>query len=36
VLSGSVDAINEAMKIAKEIGARLARPLEVSAAFHSP
>jgi len=36
VLSGSVEAINEAQRIAKELGARLARPLEVSAAFHSP
>ena len=36
VLSGRVEAINEAQRIAKELGARLARPLEVSAAFHSP
>ena len=36
VLSGSIEAINEAQKIAKDLGARLARPLEVSAAFHSP
>ena len=36
MLSGSIEAINEAQKIAKDLGARLARPLEVSAAFHSP
>jgi len=36
VLSGSIDAITEAQRIAKELGARLAKPLEVSAAFHSP
>ena len=36
VLSGSIEAINEAQKVAKDLGARLARPLEVSAAFHSP
>ncbi|MGC9100483.1 MAG: ACP S-malonyltransferase [Caldisericum sp.] len=36
VLSGSVEAIAEAQKIAKELGARLVKPLEVSAAFHSP
>lgn len=36
VLSGSINAINEAQVIAKASGARLAKPLEVSAAFHSP
>jgi len=36
VLSGSVDAINKAVEIAKANGARLARLLDVSAAFHSP
>ncbi|BAL80307.1 ACP S-malonyltransferase [Caldisericum exile] len=36
VLSGSVEAIMEAQKIAKDLGARLSKPLEVSAAFHSP
>lgn len=36
VLSGSVEAITEAQRIAKELSARLAKPLEVSAAFHSP
>lgn len=36
VLSGSINAINEAQVIAKASGARLAKQLEVSAAFHSP
>lgn len=36
VLSGSVEAINQAAVIAKAKGARLAKPLNVSAAFHSP
>ena len=36
VLSGSVEAIEEAGRIAKELGARLAKVLEVSCAFHSP
>jgi len=36
VLSGSVEAINQATLVAKEKRARLARPLNVSAAFHSP
>ena len=36
VLSGSDSAINEAVAIAKEHGARLAKVLNVSAPFHSP
>lgn len=36
VLSGELNAINEAQKIAKEEGAKIAKLLDVSAAFHSP
>jgi [acyl-carrier-protein] S-malonyltransferase len=36
VLSGELNAINEAHKIAKEEGAKIAKLLDVSAAFHSP
>lgn len=36
VISGEVDAVREAISIAKEKGARLARELVVSGAFHSP
>lgn len=36
VLSGELNAIYEAQKIAKEEGAKIAKVLEVSAAFHSP
>ena len=35
VVSGETDAIKEAMKLAKEAGARMARLLPVSAPFHS-
>ncbi len=36
VLSGEASAIENAQKIAKELGARLAKVLAVSAPFHSP
>lgn len=36
VISGSVDGVYEAMKIAKEKGAKLVKELVVSGAFHSP
>lgn len=36
VISGSVDGVHEAMRIAKERGARLVKELNVSGAFHSP
>jgi [acyl-carrier-protein] S-malonyltransferase len=36
VLSGETKAIEDAIPIAKSLGAKLARPLDVSAAFHSP
>lgn len=36
VLSGDIAAIEEAQKIAKEMGARISKILEVSGAFHSP
>ncbi len=36
VISGEVDAVNSAMIIAKESGARMAKQLNVSGAFHSP
>ncbi|MEF3245129.1 MAG: ACP S-malonyltransferase [Caldisericaceae bacterium] len=36
VLSGSIEAVKQAVIFAKEKGARLAKPLNVSAAFHSP
>lgn len=36
VLSGEISAIAEAESLVKTLGARLVRPLEVSAAFHSP
>lgn len=36
VISGSVDGVREAMRIAKERGARMVKELNVSGAFHSP
>lgn len=36
VISGSVDGVHEAMKLAKERGAKLVKELVVSGAFHSP
>lgn len=36
VLSGEISAVEEAQMLAKVLGARLAKPLDVSAAFHSP
>ncbi len=36
VISGSVDGVQEAMKLAKEKGAKLVKELVVSGAFHSP
>lgn len=36
VISGSVEGVHEAMKIAKEEGAKLVKELVVSGAFHSP
>lgn len=36
VISGSVEGVHEAMKIAKEQGAKLVKELVVSGAFHSP
>jgi [acyl-carrier-protein] S-malonyltransferase len=36
VLSGELNAIYEAQKLAKEEGAKIAKLLDVSAAFHSP
>lgn len=36
VISGEVDAINEACELAKAAGAKRALPLAVSGAFHSP
>ena len=35
VISGNIDAVNEFVSIAKENGARMAIPLNVSGAFHS-
>lgn len=36
VVSGSIDGVREAMRIAKEKGVRIVRELVVSGAFHSP
>ncbi len=36
VISGSMDGVHEAMKVAKEEGAKLVKELVVSGAFHSP
>ena len=36
VISGEIDAVNSAMTAAKENGARMVIPLNVSGAFHSP
>lgn len=36
VISGSVDGVQEAMKLSKEKGAKLVKQLVVSGAFHSP
>ncbi|HET7152223.1 MAG TPA: ACP S-malonyltransferase, partial [Candidatus Kapabacteria bacterium] len=36
VISGSVTGVREAMKLAKERGAKLVKELNVSGAFHSP
>lgn len=36
VISGNMDAVNEACKKMKEVGAKRALPLAVSGAFHSP
>jgi [acyl-carrier-protein] S-malonyltransferase len=36
VISGAVDAVRKAMQIAKELGAKIAKELVVSGAFHSP
>jgi [acyl-carrier-protein] S-malonyltransferase len=36
VISGTIDAVNSAMTTAKENGARMVIPLNVSGAFHSP
>ncbi|MCZ7601278.1 MAG: ACP S-malonyltransferase [Melioribacteraceae bacterium] len=36
VISGSVEGVHEAMKLAKENGAKLVKELVVSGAFHSP
>lgn len=36
VISGSIDGVQEAMKLCKEKGAKLAKQLVVSGAFHSP
>lgn len=36
VISGSVEGVQEAMKLAKESGAKLVKELVVSGAFHSP
>ena len=36
VISGSVEAINEACELLKEAGAKRALPLKVGGAFHSP
>jgi [acyl-carrier-protein] S-malonyltransferase len=36
VISGSADGVREAMRIAKERGARMVKELNVSGAFHSP
>ncbi len=36
VISGSVDAVRKAMQIAKGLGAKIAKELVVSGAFHSP
>ncbi len=36
VISGSVEGVREAMKLAKENGAKLVKELVVSGAFHSP
>ena len=35
VISGNINAVNEFVSIAKENGARMAIPLNVSGAFHS-
>jgi|TARA_B100001079_G_scaffold17567_2_gene14023 [acyl-carrier-protein] S-malonyltransferase len=36
VISGAIEAVNSAMETARENGARMAMPLNVSGAFHSP
>ena len=36
VISGAIEAVNSAMETAREKGARMAMPLNVSGAFHSP
>ena len=36
VISGTVEGVHEAMKLAKERGAKLVKELQVSGAFHSP
>lgn len=36
VISGSIDAVTQAMALAKERGAKLAKKLSVGGAFHSP
>lgn len=36
VISGETSAVNSAMELAKESGARMVMPLNVSGAFHSP
>jgi [acyl-carrier-protein] S-malonyltransferase len=36
VISGSLEAVSEAMELAREMGARLVKELVVSGAFHSP
>ncbi len=36
VISGSVEGVHEAMKLAKESGAKIVKELVVSGAFHSP
>jgi len=36
VISGSIDAVTQAMAVAKERGAKLAKKLSVGGAFHSP
>ncbi len=36
VISGSIDGVRQAMRLAKERGARMVKELNVSGAFHSP
>ncbi|MBU1098887.1 MAG: ACP S-malonyltransferase [Bacteroidetes bacterium] len=36
VISGSIEGVNEGMKLAKEAGAKIVKQLVVSGAFHSP